>query len=505
MLVDCGLFQGQKTLKALNYGAFQFRPADIDAVLLTHAHIDHSGLLPKLVREGFAGRIFATRGTIDLCSYMLPDAGGIQESEVETLNRRNAARGRAPVQPIYTKADAFASLQSFQPVEYDQWIEVLPDIRARYWNAGHLLGSASIELEFANQGEGGQPLRILASGDIGPDAKLLETSPEAPSGFDYIISESTYGEKDRPAVTAQSRRDSLAAEVREAHMADGALLIPAFAVERTQELLVDLIDLMQRGEIPAAPIFLDSPLAIRATDVFRQHAAELDTHVDIAAILRSPHLRFTETVVESKAIERLSGFHIIIAASGMCDAGRIRHHLKRWLWNRKATVLLVGFQANGTLGRFLEDGAKAVRIQGEEIKVGARIRRIDEYSGHADGPELARWIAARRPIHRGLFLVHGEDAALTGMLTRVAERIVPEAKIFRPVLDDAYNLSTASPTPVDGGRRRRLAPEAVVSLDWHNDMSRLVLDINEVVEKAADDRARGVVIRRLRRALEERN
>jgi metallo-beta-lactamase family protein len=505
VLVDCGLFQGQKTLKALNYAAFPFRPADIDAVLLTHAHIDHSGLLPKLVREGFEGRIFATRGTIDLCSYMLPDAGGIQESEVETLNRRNAARGRPPVNPIYTKADAFASLESFQPVEYRQWVEILPDIRARYWNAGHLLGSASIELEFADEGETGQPLRILASGDIGPDAKLLETSPEAPSGFDYVISESTYGDRERPAVTTRSRRDTLAAEVCQAHAADGALLIPAFAVERTQELLVDLIDLMQRGEIPAAPIFLDSPLAIRATDVFRKHAAELDADVDIAATLRSPHLRFTETAAESRAIERLSGFHIIIAASGMCDAGRIRHHLKRWLWNRKATVLLVGFQAHGTLGRFLVDGAKAVRIQGEEIKVGARIRRIDDYSGHADGPELARWIAARRPIRRALFLVHGEETALAGLQARIAERIVPEARIFLPVLDDAYDLATTSPTPHDVGRRRMLAPEAVVSLDWHNDMSALVLDINDAVENAADDRARGVVIRRLRRALEERN
>ena len=205
ILVDCGLFQGPKTLKALNYGAFPFQPAGIDAVLLTHAHIDHCGLLPKLVQGGFAGRIHATRGTIDLCSYMLPDAGGIQESEVEALNRRNSARGRAPVLPIYTKADAFASLRSFQPVEYEQWIEVQPGIRARFWNAGHLLGSASIELEFMNEGEAGKPLRILVSGDIGPDAKLLEVSPEAPMGFDYVISESTYGDRDRPSVTARSR------------------------------------------------------------------------------------------------------------------------------------------------------------------------------------------------------------------------------------------------------------------------------------------------------------
>ena len=505
LLVDCGLFQGPKTLKELNYGPFPFRPADLGAVLLTHAHIDHSGLLPKLVREGFEGRIFATRGTIDLCSYMLPDAGGIQESEVEALNRRNSARGRASVAPIYDKADAVAALTSFQPVEYEQWLDVLPGIRARYWNAGHLLGSASIEIEFLDGGAADRPLRLLVSGDIGPDSKLLENSPAAPMNFDYVLCESTYGDLDRPAISAQSRRQHLAIEVRDAYALGGALLIPAFAVERTQELIVDLLELMQRGEIPTAPIFLDSPLAIRATEVFRQHAEEIAGDIDLAGILRSPHLRFTETVNESKAIEKLTGFHIIVAASGMCDAGRIRHHLKNWLWNRKATVLLVGFQARGTLGRFLVDGVKAVRIQGEEIKVAARIRRIDEYSGHADGPELARWIAARRPIHRGLFLVHGEEDALTGLSERISERILPEAQIFRPILDDVYELATPTPTLLDVSRRRRLSPEAVVSLDWHNDMSKLILDINDEMEQAADDRARGVIIRRLRRALEERH
>ncbi len=502
LLVDCGLFQGPKTLKALNYGAFPFHPADIDVVLLTHAHIDHSGLLPKLVREGFRGTILATRGTIDLCSYLLPDAGSIQESEVVTLNRRNAARGRSGVSPIYTQADAVASLNCFRPVDYETWVEVARGIRARYWNAGHLLGSASIELEFAGEGVSGRPLRLLASGDIGPDAKLLEPDPEAPAGFDYVISESTYGDVDRPATTPEARRQRLAAEVRAAQAAKGAMLIPAFAVERTQELIVDLVDLMERGEIPRAPIFLDSPLAIRATEVFRQHASSLDRKIDLERLLRSPHLRFTETVDESKSIAKLTGFHIIIAASGMCDAGRIRHHLKRWLWHTGATVLLVGFQAQGTLGRFLNDGVKAVRIQGEEIKVAARIRRIDDYSGHADGPELARWIAARRPVRRGVFLVHGEEPAVAGLSERIAERTIPAAQIFCPILDDIYELSTPAPTPIDVRHRRRLAPEAVVALDWHNDLSKLILDINDRIEAAADDRARGVIIRRLRRGLE---
>jgi metallo-beta-lactamase family protein len=502
LLVDCGLFQGSKTLKALNYGDFPFRPADIDAVLLTHAHIDHSGLLPKLVREGFGGRIFATHGTMDLCSFMLPDAGSIQESEVATLNRRSAARGRPTVRPIYTQAEAIASLDRFRAVEYGTWVDVIPGVRARYWNAGHLLGSASIEIEFSGEDANGAPLRVLASGDIGPDGKLLEPGAEAPTGFDYVISESTYGSVDRPPITSAERREHLAAEVRAASKADGALLIPAFAVERTQELLVDLIALMERGRVPTAPIFLDSPLAIRATEVFRRHASSIDPDIDVRRLLGSPHLRFTETVDESKAIAKLSGFHIVMAGSGMCEAGRIRHHLKRWLWNGAATVLLVGFQAQGTLGRFLADGAKAVRIQGEDIKVAARIRRLDDYSGHADGPELARWIAARRPIRRGVFLVHGEETGLAGLSERIAERTVPAAQVFTPLLDDIYELTTPAPTPIDAAHRRRLAPEAVVALDWHNDMSRLVLDINDRIEAAADDKARAVIIRRLRRALD---
>jgi metallo-beta-lactamase family protein len=502
LLVDCGMFQGPKTLKALNYAAFPFRPADIDVVLLTHAHIDHSGLLPKLIKDGFAGPIMATRGTIDLCTYLLPDAGSIQESEVVALNRRNGPRGRAEVSPIYTKVDAIASLDAFRPVEYETWFEAMPGVRARYWNAGHLLGSASIEIEFDSEGAAGKPLRVLASGDIGPDAKLLQPDPEAPAGFDYVISESTYGHLDRPATTPETRRQRLAVEVREAHAANGPLIIPAFAVERTQELIVDLVDLMERREVPDAPIFLDSPLAIRATEVFRRHSSSFNSGVDVNRLLNSSRLRCTETVDESKAIAKLNGFHVIIAASGMCDAGRIRHHLKRWLWHKNATVLLVGFQAQGTLGRFLFDRVKKVRIQGEEIKVAARIRYIDDYSGHADGPELARWIAGRHPIHRGLFLVHGEEPALAGLFNRVVERIVPAAKVFTPILDDVYELSTPAPTPVDASHRRRLAPEAVVALDWHNDMSKLILDINDRIEAAADDRARGVIIRKLRRALD---
>ena len=499
VLVDCGMFQGSKTLKSLNYGAFAFDPAEIDAVLLTHAHIDHSGLVPKLVTGGFRGRILATRGTIDLCSYLLPDAGYIQESEVVALNQRNAARGRAPVSPIYTKADAIASLNAFRPVDYETWFTAAPGVRARYWNAGHLLGSASIELEF-EPAAGGRPLTVLASGDIGPNGKLFQPDPDAPSGIDYVVSESTYGDTDRPDVRPKERRKRLADELRAARSAGGALLIPAFAVERTQELLVELLDLMDKHEVPAAPVFLDSPLAIRATEVFRQHASSLEGDFDIDRLLDSPHLHATETVEESKRIARFSGFHVIVAGSGMCEAGRIRHHLKHRLWRRDATVLLTGFQARGTLGRFLADGASAVRIQGEEVKVAARIRQLDDYSGHADGPELLDWITRRGPIRRGIFLGHGERSALDALQKRVADRLGGDPVCLVPELDQRFELGGAAPRPLEGVQRR-LQPEAVENLDWHNEMSRLILDINRRLEAASSDRERDQLVRTLRQAL----
>ncbi len=321
---------------------------------------------------------------------------------------------------------------SFQPVEYEAWVDAMRGVRARYWNAGHLLGSASIELEFAGEGSSGAPLRVLVSGDIGPDAKLLQPDPEAPAGFDYVISESTYGDTDRPATTPEARRQRLAAEVRDAAAAKGALLIPAFAVERTQELIVDLIDLMERGEVPTAPIFLDSPLAIRATEVFRQHASSLDPDVDLNRLLSSPHLRFTETVDESKAIAKLTGFHIIIAASGMCDAGRIRHHLKRWLWSSDATVLLVGFQAQGTLGRFLVTAPRPSASRARRSRSPPASAASTNIQDMPTGQSSRAGSRRADPIGRGVFLVHGEEPALAGLSERIAERIIPTAQVLPP-------------------------------------------------------------------------
>jgi metallo-beta-lactamase family protein len=498
ILIDCGMFQGSKSEKELNYRAFPFEPRKVDALVLTHAHIDHSGLIPKLVKDGFSGPIFATRPTSDLCSVMLPDSGFIQESEVTQLNRRNQQRGRDPVTPIYTVEDAHACLTQFRPLDYCVWNEITRGFRLRFWNAGHLLGSASAEIHV--QTDKGETKRFLFSGDIGPDQKLLERDPEAPKDLDYIICESTYGDTERAHVSAESRRKQLRKEVEGAIKRNGALIIPSFAVERTQELLVDLVKLMDSKEIPQAPIFIDSPLATKASAVFKAHAKTLEAGSDLVRALDAHHVRFTESVEQSKAIARFSGFHIIIAASGMCEAGRIRHHLKNWLWRAEGTVLLVGYQAQGTLGRILHDGAARVRIQGEDIQVRAHIASLDFYSGHADARELATWVEQRGEISGNLFLVHGEEESINGLRQRLGPAL--GNMIITPHLDDSYDISGGRAVLLDDGRPHRMDPSQTGRLDWHNDVSKLILDINDELHHATDEKSRRVIIRRLRRALE---
>ena len=501
VLIDCGLFQGSKTEKELNYRSFPFAPKEITAVILSHAHIDHSGLLPKLFKAGFRGPIYATPATTDLAGVMLPDSAYIQEIEVEQLNRRNVRRNLDPVEPIYGTADAMACLERFRPVSYATWFDASPDIRARFWNAGHLLGSASVEVE-VRDADSERPLRLLFSADIGPNFKLLHPDPDGPNDLDYVICEGTYGETDRDDATAEGRRTVLRNEVRAAQNRDGALLIPSFAVERAQELISDLVQLMSQGELPTIPIYVDSPLATKASRVFAKHAGDLDAGEDLIRGLNSRNVHFTETVEQSKALDRLREFHIVIAASGMCDAGRIRHRLKNWLWRDEATVLLVGFQAQGTLGRILQDGAAAVRIQGEEFKVRARIRSIDLYSGHADGPELADWIRKRLPIHHNVFLVHGEMPALSGFQARI-KGIVDADKIIIPAIDETFELTATGSHLREPPVPPRINREKVAQLDWHNEASRLMLDINDALAGATDEKARAVVLRRLRRALNE--
>jgi len=497
VLIDCGMFQGSKTLKALNYERFPFKAADIDAVLLTHAHIDHSGLLPKLMRAGFKGPILATAGTRDLCAVMLPDAGDIQESEVRHLNRRNQQRGRDPVEPIYTARDAQRTLELFRPVKLGREVEVAPGITARYWEAGHILGSASIEVRVETE-EG--PVTLLFSGDLGPGGRDFLPDPQGPTGIDYLIVESTYGARPRPPLDPASRRRLLADELRDAQKAGGPLLIPAFAVERSQELLADLQILTRDGEIPEADIFLDSPLAIEATEVFRKRGwspvLERNPFEDLQ---HSGRLMFLREPWESDRLERLRGWHIILAASGMCDAGRVRKHLKRLLWRQDATVLLPGYQAVGTLGRYLADGAGSVRIQGEDILVRARVRSLDIYSGHADQTGLVAWAQARQPVVGTVFLAHGEPDGLEGLRDALAKAGFAADRLEIPALDNLYRLTKAGASIQAGGAR--ILPAAAARPDWHNARARLMIDLNARLETLPSDAAREAMIESLSRSL----
>lgn len=497
VLIDCGMFQGPKTLKALNYEPFPFDARQIDAVLLTHSHIDHSGLLPKLMRVGFRGPILATAGTRDLCAVMLPDAGDIQESEVRRLNRRNQQRGRDAVEPIYTARDALRTLELFRTVGLGRDVEVAPGITARYWEAGHILGSASIEVTVAT-GEG--PVTLLFSGDLGPGGRDFLPDPEGPSGVDHLIVESTYGGRTRPTLDPAARRRLLAQELRDAHRAGGPLLIPAFAVERSQELLADLQILTRDGEIPEADVFLDSPLAIEATEVFQKRGWSPSMEANPFADLRSSgRLKFLKEPSESDRLERLRGWHVILAASGMCDAGRVRKHLKRLLWRRDATVLLPGFQAQGTLGRILAEGARSVSIEGEAIHVRARVRSLDIYSGHADREGLVRWASARGPVRGRVFLAHGEPDGLEGLRDGLALAGFDPARLVIPRLDERFILSKAGAAAEPGPAR--ILPAAVSRHDWHNARARLLLDLNARLDALPSDAAREALLQSLGNAL----
>ncbi|MDX2222752.1 MAG: MBL fold metallo-hydrolase [Rhodospirillaceae bacterium] len=501
VLIDCGMFQGTKTIKALNYGAFPFAPDSIAAVIATHAHIDHCGLVPKLIAAGFSGPVHATPASADLMTYVLPDSGYIQEIEVERLNRRNRQRGQPQVEPIYTRAIAEHALQRLRPQGYDRWFDVAPGLRARFWNAGHILGSASVEIEARERLDGAadgttgrsDAIRILFSGDIGPSDKSFHTNPQAPAGLDIVVMESTYGGTVRAARSPARRRKILLAELRAALRAGGMILIPAFAVERTQELLVDLDALMDAGELPALPIFVDSPLARHATKVFDRHLADIDG--DGTHPFRRANVRFVETAEESKRLNRLRGGAIIMAGSGMCDAGRIRHHLKAHLGRADTTVLLVGYQAPGTLGRLLADGTKIVRIHGEETAVGARIRLLDEYSGHADAPHLAAWLAARAPVAHQTFLVHGEEAARAALAARL--RAGGVRKLHLPVHGETVRLARR-----DGARtirvRAGLDVAAVAAADWHNAYAATVIDLKAQLAGLPSDAARHKLLKKLR-------
>jgi metallo-beta-lactamase family protein len=507
VLIDCGLFQGPKALQALNYAALPLDPGALDAAILTHAHIDHAGLFPKLVRDGFRRRAWATPATCDLLEWILTDAAAIHESEAERLNRRNRKRDQPDIQPLYTLADAERALKRLSPVARDSWFEPVPGTRARLRHAGHILGAAWLEMEIGGR-PGDAPLRLAHSGDLGPRDKTLSHDPAPLGPVDVLVLEGTYGDRHRPAIDEAGRRAALAGEVREAMAAGGNLIIPSFAVERSQELIHDLLVLSRRREIPAVRIFLDSPLAHRATDVFRRHARELELDGDPAAAFDGPNLHVVETVEQSKAIGRIQSGAVVIAGSGMCDAGRVKHHLKDNLWRPQSTVLFVGYQAPGTLGHVIRNGADRVRIHGEEVAVRARIRSLDFFSGHADRGDLIDWAAPAARTARAVFLVHGEAAALAALAAGLAEAGVDPARIRVPELDDRFVLR-GPPDRLEverlpaAGRRAdaELRHALAAGRDWHNDYAAAMLDMRRALLAAPDDAARHRMLERLRAAL----
>ena len=417
---------------------------------------------------------------------------------MEQLNKRNARRGKSAVEPIYTSEHAMLSLTQFRPVDLGNWFTVATGFRARLWQAGHLLGSSSIEIEAASAGRNPSTFSSPATSVRIPSCS--SAIPRVRRDSTTSCAKSTYGDTERPAVSTDARRTLLLAEMQAAARRKGALLIPSFAVERAQEVLTDIVSLMEDGSVPPAAIFIDSPLASKASDIFAAHASEIEAGESLVRAMNYRMVRFTETAEQSKAIARVSEFHIVISASGMCEAGRIRHHLRSWLWRSEATVLLIGYQAQGTLGRILQDGATRVRIMGEEIEVRAQIRSLDIYSGHADGAELLHWVRRRLPIEGKLFLVHGEQGAMDAMAARLSEFISPGA-IVMPELDQEFELEPGKAIAMESDRPARIASSRLGRLDWHNDLSSLILDIDAAVRSAADEKGRAKIIRRLRHAI----
>jgi len=417
ILIDCGLFQGLKELRLRNWSPLPVDPKSIEAVALTHAHIDHIGSLPRLVKEGFKGPVFSTSATRALAGLLLPDSAHLQEEEARYANEAGSTK-HDPALPLYTVEDACAALRHFETFEYGRRREILPGITLTFARAGHILGSAVCTLELA-----GSRQRIVFSGDLGRyDAPILR-DPEPVEYATTLLVESTYGDRTHGAVKAI---DALASAVSDAVVRKGMIVIPSFAVGRTQEILYDLRALEEADRIPTLDVFVDSPMACDATPIYLAHPEDHD--LDMTALLErgiSPlatrRTHFVTSVEDSKKLNDRAGPAIIISASGMATGGRILHHLKHRLPDPKNTILFVGYQAEGTRGRRLLAGEKEIRIYGEMVKVSARVAAVSGFSAHGDWRELMRWMSGFRAPPKQTFLVHGEAPALEALRQRVAQ------------------------------------------------------------------------------------
>jgi metallo-beta-lactamase family protein len=415
LLLDCGMYQGSSELEALNHEPFAYDASSIDYVFLTHAHIDHSARIPKLVKEGFRGRIYATKATCDLAEIMLLDSAHIQRMDTEWANRKRERAGKELIEPLYDVEDAKQSLGYFEPLLYGQKVDISDTVSIRFRDAGHILGSAILELWITEEDD---TVKIVYSGDLGMKDKPLIRDPEFIEEADYLIMESTYGNRVHEQV--ESRMELMKDTINKTIARNGTVLIPSFAVGRTQELIYEFnkyySETDQLDAFHHVPVYIDSPMAMSATEIFKKNAYCFDEETKQLIFsgdnpLDFKNLHFVQDHQESMQLNDSPAPKVIISASGMCTAGRIRHHLKHRLWDRNNTVIFVGYQAHGTLGRMLKEGVKKVKILGEEIAVKAEIVSIEGFSGHADQTGLLNWLAGFKKMPKKIFLVHGEPEA----------------------------------------------------------------------------------------------
>lgn len=488
-LVDCGMYQGGDRDEMQNHEPFAYDVNEIDFMLLTHAHIDHSGRIPKLYKEGYRNPVITTKATRDLCSIMLPDSGHIQEQEVEWRNRKRKREGKEPLPPLYTAQDGIDTMEIFKPVNYDEIIEIDPNIYVRFNDAGHMLGSAIIEIWVK---EDGKETKAVFTGDLGNNDIPLLSSPTMIETADYLVMESTYG--GRLHMRNDDKANLFLNIVSETLDKGGTVVIPSFAVGRTQEILYELNNLKdtQEGEdfkkkyatLMKAPVYVDSPLAISATEIFKENANLFDEETQ--AVIESgdnplefPGLQFTRTADESKALNEKNESSIIISASGMCEVGRIKHHLKHHLWDPNSTILFVGYQAPGTLGRRIVDGEKRVKIFGEEIAVNARIEYIEGYSGHADQEWLMNFVYSFITKPKHIFLVHGEPTGQEILKSKIVDEIglpvtIPEYGQTYTLDENLTMEQTVAPITPQMNVRRDVIDKIRLLKNELNDMETIV-------------------------------
>ncbi|MBN2420018.1 MAG: MBL fold metallo-hydrolase [Deltaproteobacteria bacterium] len=493
VLVDCGLFQGGSQMEQRNRVDWGFNPADISTLFLTHAHIDHSGRIPKLVKDGFSGRIITSPPTAELCEIMLLDSAHIQEMEAEWQTKKNKRQSKSEIQPLYDTRDAEESLHLFSPVERDNIIQVEPGIRARLRNAGHILGSSILELWIeTNGGE----VKVVFSGDLGKHDQLIVKDPHEIFAADYLFIESTYG--DRLHRSFDDSVEELLEAISHAVSNNEKVIIPAFAVERTQELLYILGELQRKGELPDIPIYLDSPLAIKATQIFRKNKKYYDE--EAMAIVKEgfdpfdmPNLKFTLATKDSMAINENPGPAIVIAANGMCTAGRIKHHLKHNLWRRGASIVIVGYQAIGTTGRKIVEGARSVKIFRENIDVNAKVYTIGGFSAHADQKDLLEWVSNFNESRPRVFVIHGEESTSRKFADKIKESFGFDAHVpgwrERLILKPREIISEDISAPEEAATFYEPAYNSIV------DIEKELVDLKKFIKKNEGDLSEDVIDR----------